>query len=117
MNAEPQFWFDPLSRASKGMVKQILSAIETFVPPPELRFYVGNLYLSDRGFDFLLEACESDQLPNGKDVGRSIKATLTVMLRSPEMLLSLRDLIAQGDADAALHLHCHLIRHEIVRKN
>lgn len=112
MKSEPGFWFNPLSRGSEGMVKQILAAIETFVPSAEIRCFEGCLYLSSNGIDRLLQACKDGLVPDGKNMAWTINATLTLLLGSGETLLMLRDLIAEADVEAALLLHCHIVRQE-----
>lgn len=69
MSSEPGIWFNPLDPHFKETQEQIHNQIRSVVPPAEIRYYEGNLYLSDTGIDVLLEACESDQLPNGTDTG------------------------------------------------
>ncbi len=112
MKSKPEFWFNPLSRASEEMVKQIRDLIKSVVPPAQIRYYEGTLYLSTKGIDLLREACEDGRVSDGKDKALHIKGTLTCLLGSPEILLMLRDLIAEADVDAALLLHCHIVRHE-----
>ncbi len=102
MKTFPKIWYTyPMDPLPGETLQQFHDQIRSVVPPVEILYYEGRLYLSDAGITLLLQACNDGRIPNGEIRAREMNVTYTRLFIPAEWERFYVELIVEGDLELA----------------
>lgn len=106
MKTFPRVWYTyPMNPLPGETLQQIHDQIRSVVPPAEILYYEGKLYLSDVGLDLRQKACNDGRIPNGEVRAREMNVTYSRLFIPAEWEIFFAELIAEGDLELASLVH------------